>query len=203
MIVETGKTVCTTGYLKSAFLWAQGLHMVTFDELRELVDYNANTGLFTWAVNRSNKTRAGSQAGSTRKDGYSVIEIYGRKYKSHRLAWLYCYGCFPKNCIDHINGNKSDNRISNLRDVTHSENLRNQKKPRSDNKSGFLGVCIHKRINGEIKFGAQIRTDGKPTFLGLFDTPNEAHMAYMQAKRIAHPITEQANERAERKGYGA
>ena len=94
--------------------------MITQEELKELLDYNPETGLFTWNVynNIKNKTTAG-----TFNDGYIQIKIKQKIYQAHRLAWLYVYGEWPKGQIDHINGIRDDNRIENLRDVTNRETL--------------------------------------------------------------------------------
>ena len=93
------------------------------------------------------------------------------------------YGTWPENQIDHINGVRHDNRIDNLRDVLQSTNAQNQRKPSATNKCGFLGVNFHKCSNRWI---AQIHVQGKKKHLGLFDTPKEAHEAYVTAKRELH-----------------
>jgi hypothetical protein len=120
--------------------------MLTQKRLKELLKYDPDTGLFTWLVNRSRKARFGLIAGYTDKQGYSKIIISGVSYKAHRLAWIYIYGSFPENGIDHINKNKSDNRIENLRDCDQSENMRNQKLYKS-NKSGVPGVMLRESSN--------------------------------------------------------
>ena len=151
-------------------------------ELKELFDYNEKTGLFK-RLKAVSKYKSGSIAGALQKDGYIHIMIHGKQYSLHRLAWIYFYGKWPSGHIDHINGVKSDNRISNLRDVSHITNMQNQRKPRKDNQSGYLGVCLDKRIN---KYHASIQVNGVKKHLGMFFTPEEASSAYLNAKRKMH-----------------
>jgi hypothetical protein len=107
------------------------------------------------------------------QNGYRQIGFKSKKYLSHRVAWFLHYGCWPNNDVDHIDGNPSNNKISNLRDVSHSKNLQNRKSATIRNKTGFLGVV--KRCN---KFAAHIHRDGKQIYLGRFDTAELAHQAY-------------------------
>jgi hypothetical protein len=153
---------------------------VTQERLKELFYYDPGMGLFIRRISR-HKHLKGEVAGSFLKNGRIEIGISGSVYYAHRLAWLYVYGAWPKNLIDHIDGNPANNRISNLRDVTHSENSQNQIKAKANNKTGFLGVYIH---GG--KYRAVIRVSGKDKYLGCFDTPKEAHEVYKIAKRIHH-----------------
>lgn len=115
--------------------------------LKEILDYNESTGIFTWKVKRNSfggKVAPGAIAGS-KKDGggYIRIVIDQKKHYAHRLAFLYVHGYIP-NVIDHLNGNTFDNRIENLEDVTTRRNVINSKK-RKTNKSGLTGVCFSKR----------------------------------------------------------
>jgi hypothetical protein len=112
--------------------------MLTQQKLKELLTYDPDSGIFTWLQNRG-AARIGGIAGSVFSNGYRYITIDEKRYMAHRLAWLYVFGVFPPNHIDHINGGKSDNRWINLRAVTRSQNLRNAKR-RSDNTSGRTGV---------------------------------------------------------------
>jgi hypothetical protein len=128
-------------------------------------------------------TNAGDIAGSISKTtGYRQIQINKKCYKEHRLAWLYVHGTLPTNHIDHINGNKHDNRIDNLREATHSENHQNRC-TQHNNTSGFTGVVWHKREN---KWQSRISIDGVRVQLGYFNTPYEAHLAYLKAKAELH-----------------
>lgn len=159
-------------------------HGISADELRELLDYCPTSGAFVWRIDRTSGTKAGQLAGSTYKDGYTYISVMGRIYKAHRLAWLHVYGRWPSGSVDHKNGCKSDNRIDNLRDVPHATNLENQRAPRADNKTGgLLGVSLHRKTG---KFRAQIMASGRTISLGLHETPELAHAAYIDAKRSLH-----------------
>lgn len=114
-------------------------------------------------------------------NGYIQIHVCGRLYYAHRLAWLNVHGAWPENMIDHIDGVKSNNRIANLRDVTSQTNCQNQHRAHSRNKTGLLGV----QARGE-RFFARILVDGHHTHLGTYDTPEEAHKAYVAEKRKHH-----------------
>lgn len=157
--------------------------MITQNLLKEFLHYDFETGIFNWKTKPSKKTCIGDIVGRINK-GYIEIKICGRRYFAHRLAWLYVYGNLPKNKIDHIDHDPLNNRIDNLRDVTNAENIQNQIRCQKNNKSsGLLGVSWHKR---ERKYRAQIRVFGKNKYLGVFDTAEEAHNAYIDAKRIYH-----------------
>ena len=122
--------------------------------------------------------------GRTNKFGYVDIIIGKAFYKAHRLAWLYVYGEDPKMDIDHVNGDRADNRIINLRQISRSENLQNQCKPRSK-VSGYLGVTRH--FDG--RWRARVRVNGKYMHLGCFSTALEASIAYKTAKSLYHPCS--------------
>lgn len=146
---------------------------ITQDRLKSLLSYDSETGVFTWRINVSNRLK-GTVAGSVRANGYLVIKISGRNYRAHRLAWLYAYGVWPKEQIDHRNGDRKDNRVNNLREATHQENQMNQKF-HADNTSGFRGVNWHTRAK---KWVAQIQKGGRSRYLGSFPTPEAASAAY-------------------------
>jgi hypothetical protein len=155
--------------------------MITAERLRELVHYCPETGVFTHLQSRG-RVRPGIPAGCP-SNGYIVIRLDKVLYGAHRLAWLYVHGHFPNADTDHIDGNKSNNRINNLRDVDRSTNLQNQKRASTRNKStGLLGV--NKRENGS--FRAYIKINGKIVSLGTFDNAEDAHEAYLSAKREHH-----------------
>lgn len=148
---------------------------LTADRLRELLDYDPETGVFTWRVSRSN-VHAGTTAGSAhRVMGYRLIRVDGHKYMAHRLAWLYTTGRWPLGEIDHINRDGLDNRIVNLRDASRSQNAGNQKR-RTTNTSGLKGASP---LRG--KWQGKICVRGEQIYLGLFDTPEAAHAAYCAA----------------------
>lgn len=154
---------------------------ITQERLKQLLMYEPDTGVFTWRVDHR-KYQAGHVAGRDNGTGYLVVWISPRLYQAHRLAWLYMNGSWPTASIDHINGKKSDNRILNLRDVSHAQNMSNLKRARVDNKLGVMGV--HQVRN---KFVAQIQTNGVTKRIGRFNTPEEAHAAYLEEKRRLHP----------------
>lgn len=111
--------------------------------------------------------------------------VDGVKFSEHRVCWALHYGEWPSGVIDHINGDPTDNRICNLRDVDQSVNCQNRRKAHGNCSSGLIGA--HKRtINGVVKYASSIMTRGKSRFLGLFNTPEEAHKAYVSAKRQLH-----------------
>lgn len=153
--------------------------MKNFDRLL----YDPNSGVFTWINPTANNVKAGSIAGSTNSHGYSHIKYDGNNYKAHRLAWYITHGRWPIGQIDHIDGNRLNNSIANLRDVSIIFNAQNQRSPHKRNTSGFIGVSWHKQNS---KWQARIRFDGKIKYLGLFQTPKAAYDAYLTAKRKLH-----------------
>jgi hypothetical protein len=156
---------------------------LTAARLRELLSYDSDAGLFTRLVSgRGRGSVAGNIAGCKNTHGYIRIGIAGRIYMAHRLAWFYTHGVWPAGDIDHINGEKSDNRLSNLRDVSTSVNMQNQRAAQPRNASGFLGVTRHGS-----RFEASIKINGVNRYLGSYGSPQEAHAAYLQEKRRIHP----------------
>ena len=153
--------------------------MLTAELLRELLAYDPETGSFWWRVSRGNRA-AGSGAASENFRCLS-IKINGRNHKAHRLAWLYVHGEWPAGVIDHIDGNWRNNRLANLRDVTQLVNCQNRRTATRNNWAGLLGVRARK-----YGFDARIVVSGKSIYLGGFKTAEEAHTAYLQAKRQLH-----------------
>lgn len=157
---------------------------ITADSIRCALDYDSETGEFKWRGARKGKMRGASTAGYIHRSGYVLISFNYRKYLAHRLAWLHFYGELPRLDIDHIDGNRSNNAIKNLRDVTVAVNKQNLRKALSSNMTcGLLGATFNKCAG---KWQSQIGVDGKYTYLGLFDTAEEAHQAYLTAKRQVH-----------------
>ena len=152
---------------------------ITQSELKRLLSYDPETGDFTWLG--VGKKMSGKKAGSD-CNGYLLIRINRKLYRAHRLAWLYVYGIIPATDLDHINCAKKDNRISNLRECSKSENKYNAGIMRS-NVSGFKGVSWFKR---DEKWKAEIRIDGKKKHLGYFDTAELASEAYMAKAKEVH-----------------
>lgn len=154
---------------------------LTVEELKDVLHYDPETGQFTWIKRTAKCVHVGDVAGNVNKFGYCTIGIKAKIYKAHRLAWLYMTGEWPKGLIDHINGDKSDNRFANLRVVDESGNSQNIRKPNIRNKSGYMGVI--KYYN---QWRANITINNKTQWLGDFATPEEAHAAYLAAKRKHH-----------------
>ena len=155
---------------------------LTAERLRELLRYDPGTGIFSWLIWRSRSARAGDIAGHVYSNGYVYIKIEGRNYLAHRLAWLYMTGEWPKDEIDHENTIRSENWWDNLREATGFQNKANTKKSAA-NTSGLKGVSFHRRSN---KWMAQIKSQGRHHYLGLFDAPEAAHAAYANAARRLH-----------------
>jgi len=168
--------------IKISVTSATGSPSLTQEQLKELLHYDSDTGTFTWVDSRG-RVASGDVAGSPQSMGYLSIRINGRLHLAHRLAWLYSTGEWPKYQIDHINGIRTDNRISNLRDVTANVNQQNQRRGQSGGKTGLLGVSLYKKTG---KYRSEIMCFGAIKFLGYFDTAPEAHAAYVKAKREIH-----------------
>ena len=154
---------------------------LTAETLRQYLDYDAATGLFTRRVTRKGGARAGDVAG-TLSLGYVRIQLNGGFYMAHRLAWLWVYGHWPSKHLDHINRIKSDNRIANLREVSRSENMQNTSLS-VNNTSGYRGVSYFKQTG---KWQAYIATNRKLHHLGLFESPESASAAYQEAAARLH-----------------
>ena len=146
--------------------------------VNELVDYNQATGEFRWKVGRPGASQ-GAVIGTIRPDGYRQLRIADRLVLAHRLAFMMCHSKEPVGEVDHANRLKDDNRIANLREATKSQNGAN-KRPAAD---GLKGASWCKRAR---KWRASIRKDRKQFHLGLFDTAEDAHRAYISAARSLH-----------------
>ena len=151
-------------------------------EAKKVIEYNPITGLIRWK-NSNRKKFADWFSGYEKNRGYKEIWIGRTKVLVHRLAWAFVYGEHPKGLIDHINGDPSDNRISNLRCVTDLENNQNISKPTRASKTGVRGVHFSSRINRWI---AQITVNRKCSHLGCFKTIEDAKEAYLKAKKEFH-----------------
>jgi hypothetical protein len=154
---------------------------ITAQRLREVLHYAPETGQFTRRIDTPG-CPAGAAAGSVNGGGYVLIKVDGVRYSAHRLAWLFVNGEWPRATVDHINGQRADNRIANLRDVSRGENSQNRRGPQSSSKTGLLGASRNGR-----RFAARIKVNGRGQHLGQYDTPEEAHAAYVTAKRVIHP----------------
>lgn len=157
---------------------AQG---ITAEYLRLVLHYDPETGIFTWKVRAANSIKVGDVAGCLGSStGYLQIRVHSRDYLAHRLAWLYVYGNWPEDQIDHINRIRTDNRIANLREASHKQNLQNASK-RSDNTSGHTGVVWNKQCS---KWRAKIRHNYREIHLGLFTDLAEAIAARKAAEKL-------------------
>lgn len=148
----------------------------SIDRVNELLSYDAETGLFSWKIDRNWNSKAGSRAGSLRRDGYIGLKIDGERLLAHRVAWLVVNGTDPL-VIDHADGDRSNNSIRNLRDGTHSENCANSKK-RKAAKNPFK--CVQWREK-DSKWQARICVRGRRRSLGHFTTAEAAAAAYRVA----------------------
>jgi hypothetical protein len=153
---------------------------LTQERLKELFKYDPETGLFTRLVSTNNRVKIGDVAGNARADGYIKIRVDFDMHYAHRLAWLYMTGCWPTMKIDHINGNKSDNRWLNLRDVSATVNAQNSLQ--GGGSTGETGVTIIRN-----KWHAKIRSNGKDISLGTYLEKWRASAAYLSAKVLCHP----------------
>lgn len=164
--------------------------MITQAELKHFLKYDPDTGLFTWNTSHNTKLKVGAIAGGLDGEGYHRVMLNGKHYKGHRLAWLYVHGVMPDCEIDHINRNPSDNRIDNLRLADRHLNTQNCG-IRKDSTSGFAGVSFYKPTG---KWKAQISVNKQKRHLGYFDTPEEAHRVYVEAKEAAIAADKEKNK---------
>lgn len=155
---------------------------LTAARLRELLHYDWTTGAFIWRIRRG-PNLPGAPAGAWQRIGYLVIRLDGALYYGHRLAFLYVTGVWPQNTVDHIDGDKGNNRWSNLRDVPHVTNCANQHKAQGS--AGLLGAVRNRRTKN---WRAIITRGDKQVHLGTFPTAQDAHEAYLAERRKAGGI---------------
>ena len=148
---------------------------------RRLFRYEADTGELRWRVTPGGGVKAGDSAGCN-NGRYIIVGVDRRLRMAHIIVWTMCTGQLPSGDIDHRNGIGTDNRLENLRDVSHAVNNQNERRARSQNRCGFLGVAAHR--NG--RFRSTINVGGKQTHLGYFATAESAYAAYVVAKRQLH-----------------
>lgn len=156
--------------------------MLTADYVKTLLNYDPVTGVFFWTDKAYGKAK-NKKAGYADAKKYFRVQINGKKYFLHRIAWLIIYGSWPVGEIDHIDGNKQNNKIKNLRDVSKNMNQHNRKKAASSNMIGILGVSKTKKGR---PYRARIKICGIEKNIGKFDTAEDAHKAYLKAKRKFH-----------------
>jgi len=157
--------------------------MMTYEEAHKYFTYK--DGILYWKEKPSPKARVtvGTKAGALTKQGYVRLQLNGKKYRAHRVIYLMHYGETPS-VLDHMDSNKSNNKIENLRPATPSENGCNQK-TRSDSKSGIKGVCWHERLN---KWYTQIQLEGKKRYLGVYKDLQEAQSVVEDARVKLHGV---------------
>ncbi|MGL9722000.1 HNH endonuclease [Symbiopectobacterium sp.] len=149
--------------------------------MKKILNYDPIEGVFTWAVKPNRRIRIGDTAGTLHKHGYVYITINKKLYRAHRLAWFFFFGRWPEKEIDHINGVKNDNRISNLREATSSQNHQNEKIPKN-NKSGVKGVFWSKKRK---RYCAKCMVNRRGFYIGSFVDVPEAEEA-VRNFRITH-----------------
>ena len=156
---------------------------LTAERLRTVLSYEPLTGVFRWKEKTSKFSHVviGQIAGGTEPDGRRAIRIDGHMHWAHRLVWLYMKGDMPMGEIDHINGDPGDNRWSNLRLADRRINCQNHRKAFRQNRTGLIGVTPKR-----MRFEAGITVNGRRRYLGSFATADEAHAAYVTAKRDLH-----------------
>lgn len=146
------------------------------DYLRKIFDYDPDTGILTWKITMGRRAVAGNRAGTQNPSGYRNIKIHGVVYKEHRIIWKLVHGTEPDE-VDHENHIKNGNKLSNLRQGTHSDNGGNRT-VQKNNKLGIKGVSKHTQCDSYV---AQIKVNGKKINLGSFRTPEKAAEAYKKA----------------------
>lgn len=159
------------------------MSQISVERVRQLLDYDPETGVVKWKALSSpaSRVRAGAPAGSINGKGYVLVRVDGVSTLVHRIAFAIVLGKWPTQQVDHVNGCRSDNRWSNLREATRQINMQNERRARSTNRTGFLGVT---KQGG--RFRASIWVNGAQRYIGSFDTPEEAHIAYVEEKRQVH-----------------
>ncbi|WP_241331148.1 HNH endonuclease [Burkholderia cenocepacia] len=163
------------------FQRCKGESVLTHERLMQLIHYDSKTGCFT-RLTGAGATRRDSTAGYAAPHGYLRISVDGFIFRAHRLAWFWVHGKWPKEFLDHINNDRTDNRICNLREVGHAENQWNKSLNRN-NSVGLKGAHYHSASG---KWASHIRCRGKRKRLGLFESAEEAHEVYCLAAVMLH-----------------
>lgn len=167
------------------------MRQISKETLDRHFSYDPETGLFTRIFKPCNRVKVGDVATCQSDEGYVHFRIDGVLYTAHRMAWLTMTGEWPAGQIDHINGDRADNRFCNLRHVTNGENQQNRRARRKDHSgSAFMGVGLFTQ-GKKPKWRARIQINKKCISLGHFDTEMEAAQAYQKAKAMLHPFAPQ------------
>jgi HNH endonuclease len=185
MILQLGHASRNAGFITPPAVYLSNdnflmgnCNMITQSELKEILHYNHDTGVFTRLVSTGNRVKVGEIAGYSMGCGYISIGVHKKYYLAHRLAWLYMTGYWPNDKIDHINHIRDDNRFCNLREVTHRENLMNSSMYKN-NSSGITGVYWYKKYSMWL---IMISIKGKQINLGYFVDKFEAICARKSAE---------------------
>lgn len=160
---------------------------VSIERLKELLRYEPETGKLYWIAGHCRKIRPGAEAGKSGTN-YLKVAVDKTQLKVHRVAWVLAHGRWPPHYLDHIDGNRKNNILSNLREATRSENGQNQRRPSRRNKCGSLGVSYHNNPAAKNPWIAQIAINGEKKYLGSFATEADASKAYLAAKVELHPF---------------
>lgn len=157
---------------------------LSHDRLISVLNYNPDTGVFTWRKSTGPNCKVLKEAGWRMKRDGRMIQVDGEGIYAHRLAWFFVYGIWPEHEIDHIDGNKLNNAISNLRDVTRSENRQNVGYAQKNSTTKLLGVDYHpcKKM-----YQARISFNGDRIHIGWFADKISAYNSYLAYKKILHP----------------
>lgn len=156
---------------------------LTQDRVKDLLEYDPETGILIWRETATHNRRSRGQAADNRSMGYVRVGIDGAHYQAHRVIWLYMTGDWPFGSIDHINGVKTDNRWCNLRDISQKLNMQNRRTPVANSHSGVLGV---RWSDSAQKWEARITVDGERIYLGRSADREIAGAMYIAAKRAVH-----------------
>lgn len=157
---------------------------LTYEEASRFLAYDKDSGNIEWICNKGVR-KSGDAAGRIGRDGYLWTTFNGHKFANHRLAWLLTHGKFPEEHLDHINQDKTDNRLQNLRECTHAENCQNRESYQTC-QWGYAGVRLARN-----KYKAVITIGRKAKSIGVWNTPEEAHAVYLAVKGALHPFSKQ------------
>lgn len=160
---------------------------LSIERLRELLRYEPETGKLFWIARLGRKIKPGAEAGKTGTN-YLKVAVDKTQLKVHRVAWVLVHGRWPPNYLDHMDGNRKNNILSNLREATRSQNGQNQRRPSSRNRCGSLGVHFSHNPAAKNPWQASIGINGKRKYLGSFATESDASNAYLAAKVELHPF---------------
>lgn len=159
---------------------------LTKERLLQVLSIDPETGVIRWAARNSNRVKVGDLAGTVGPEGYLMVRIDGRRYFAHRIVWLWVHGEWPRALIDHVNCQRLDNRIANLREADRIGNGQNRRNPPANKKScQLLGATFDKR---RCRWAARITVNSRRKHIGYYASAEEAHAAYVAEKVAKHPF---------------